>query len=559
MPSPAEAKETHKAMAGGERFQFPPDLHPYSPETDFRQDGGLLASQSGVPVSFVRGPFWRAEENDPTVRQDDVHPLFRRREQENLSLLRITDVDVGGELETYWWTPSGRAFLVMAADSPVKQALIDYNNGSPIRFIEEQDMYGVWPEEIAFSAELAQFCLELNFDHSPDSLARGIQQLKVLQTLAKIGLENGAFMIPVSSFPHRPLSQEDVNENPYVRRIALEYMGWENVRLFVGASWQTHSEMITLETALKATNYLQQIAPIIHALTLSGPFIDGNIFLSDRNLTGMGENPDIWHSVRYLTRYLGSPSGGVLREPLPETEREFWQRANDLLRTGEIPTPARTGGHHTDFRLRPDIPPNGTIEVAFMDTAGAHPAKILALQELLRVVSWKLQMAALSAREEELPELLFSSLTPERLRETHHASIAVSQRGIEAEMKAADGCSYPVKYLWEQLIAWVNQAVPEWDFYGLPAGITEELNKSAQVVDIKTLKQYEDRQGLVSSRGFYETGRGTLSQWLLARAFQLTEIGQSEQEAVINCMTELGSAYYAFLQTMEEKDIKALF
>ena len=559
MAERVEKKASHKTMdSTSPEYIFPPDLYPDSPERDFSSEGGLLVDKNCQPQAYIRGPFWRTEKNDPAVREDDVDLLFRRPETSNIP---FGEIDAGGELELYFWNddPGNReTYPVMREGSPITTALTEINNGNGVHFIEEDDIFGAWPEEIAFSPELVESCLELNFEHFTDPSTRGAHQLKALQILARIAEENKALVIPTASFPHRPLTPEETNPHPYIQRIAMEFMGWENVRHFIGSSWQTHVEMISLETALAATNYLQQVAPIIHALTLAGPFIDGRVFLSQENLPGMAEEPSLWHSVRYWSRFKGSPEGGVLRAPLPEKEGEFWQLAAEKLATGEIVSPARVGGHHTDFRIRPDLKPYGTIEIAFMDTAGAHPLKLLALQEFFRALSWKLQRFVLENKREELPPLLFGKLDQARLAEIHQASIAVSKNGIEAEIKAADGQTYPLKELWDQLLAWVDQPIPEWGFNGLPQGIKEELNKSAEVVDGKTFESFTDNEGLVSSYGFYKTGKGTLSQWLLARAYQMVERGISEKEAIINCMDDLGYSFHQYLKEIDEQTIKEL-
>jgi gamma-glutamyl:cysteine ligase YbdK (ATP-grasp superfamily) len=551
-----QPKPTHKAMGElAPSFVFPPELQPFN-KVNFSTEGGLLVDYQGIPQFSVRPPFWRTQEFDPIVRENDVLPLYRRKGL--VKTIPFTHIDTGGELELYSWSPDTQdVYQIMAPHSPIVASLEEYNSngGNGFHFEEKVDIFDVNPENISFSAELAQSCLEFNTEHSPDAYRRGIRQLKALQIIAKLTELQGAYLIPVAAFPHRPLEAAETNPNRYVQRIAMEYMGWEKVQHFIGASWQTHIEMMTLETGLASINYLQQVTPIIYALTLAGPFMDGKLYLSKK---GFSEEEELWHSVRYLSRYRGSPSGGVLREPLPETETEFWPLAAQKLAKGDIPTPARVGGHHTDFRIRPDIKPYGTTEIAFMDTAGAHPLKLLALQELLRAISWKLQKAVIENKKQSLPLSLFQTLTEQRLADLHQDSIAVAKNGIEAQIKGGNDQKYPVSTLWQELIEWVNIPDPKNGFSGLPRNLVKELNKSAQVVPADLLRAFQDKKGFISTYGFYETGRGTLSQWLLARAHQLVGNGLSEEKAVKNCITDLGYSYHYYLAEIGPREIERL-
>lgn len=546
----------HKLMTKGAEFRLPLDAQPFD-GADFNHQGGLI-TQNGRITHFAKGPFWRPQKNEPVIREKDVSPLFRR-EKEN-GPVGLKEIDVGGELEIFFWDGS-EAYPVMAKNSPLVQKLQEYNNnganenGGAIHFIGESDYSGTWPDEIAYSPELCLSVLEVNHEHKTDAEKRGQRQLKTLQIITEEAEKLGVYAAPISAFSHRPLEKKDTHPDPYVQRIAMEFMGWENVRFFVGNSYQVHCEMITLESALAATNYFQQITPIIHALTLAGPFLDGQVYLSGKNLPGIGEAPTQWQSVRYLTRVVGSPSGGVMKQPLPEKESDFWELASDLLKNGEIPSPARTPGHHRDFRVRPDIPPYGTIEIAFMDTAGADPLRMLALQELLRVCSWKLQRTVLENREDELPKSLFKQLEEKRLQEIHQASISVSKDGIDAQMIGANGKVYSTQELWQRLADWVNEPVPEWGYHGLPSGILESLNNSAQVVSKETLDKFQDKEGHTSVYGFYKTGKGTLSQWLLKRARQLLDSGLSEKDAVTDCLNDLGRSYHYYLKEIGPQDI----
>jgi len=545
----------HKIMQGGEPFVLPPELSAMG-NIDLRSNGGVLVNSGGKPEFFVRPPFWRAKKYDPMVRQEDVKPLYGRRELSDQEL-GTNSLDVGGELELLFWNREEKeVYRVMTGDSPVIQKLIDHNNG--LRFHQETDVFSAWPDKIAFSPEFIASVCELNFPHAPNSLERGIQQLRVLQIVDEAANDNGALIVPISAFSHRPLLPGDTHPHPYIERVAFEYMGWERVKHFVGNSWQVHVEMLTLDSALAAINYLQQITPIIHSLTLASPFIDGKIFLSDQNLPGLGIEPSTWQSVRYLARYVGSPSGGVIRQPFPEKENDFWVMAAEMLASGEIPSPARTGGHHVDFRIRPDLPPYGTIEITFMDTAGACPLKLLALQEFLRVVCWKLQRIVIENNRGELPNLFFGDLTPERLLQLHNASIAVSKDGMKSSMTAGDGFSYPVETLWRKLVEWIDSPKPDWEYHGLSPGVIMELNKSSTQVTHEDLKPFENREGIPSVYGYYRTGLGTLSQWLLARAERLIRAGESEFEAIVNCLGDLGSSYHHWLHHLTPNDIKQL-
>ena len=190
----------------------------------------------------------------------------------------------------------------------------------------------------------------------------------------------------------------------------------------------------------------------MYAISLAGPFAHGlthpnlhDIYIQDEQnpkRTNDEEsynalNTDDWMSIRYAGRWRGSPSGGSYITPLPENVQKFFARAeaglnnNDPQSPENIPSPARTGGHHTD-RVRVDIRPNGTLEISNMDTFGGNVLKLGAIQEFTKVLMWKLQLYAKSGKMQELsqrfPQLFPPQVTEATLRSAHMNSIEVAKK-----------------------------------------------------------------------------------------------------------------------------------
>lgn len=563
--------------------------------------GGLLMNKKAVPIGWILPPFWRNREGDSSqVTTGDIKDLYS---DEN-PVPDISNINSGGELEVLVWDPdAGDMAPAMTPDSNMRLTLADHNelikqtNGNGIEFYEDVDPFvgNLLPSErhrVGFSDEFLTGLMELNFPPAHDPEERTIAMLFALKKIARLAEKQGWRLTPISALPHRPINTADVNPNPYIQKISREYMGFSNSRHFVGASWQTHVEMLDLESALAATNRMQEVTPILYAFSLAGPFLNGQINpnlssnfgdnLEGRNQelkqstyetlssieSGDGLSDGIWYSTRYFSRVFGSPSGGVMTSPLPESTEEFYQLASEGLASGDIPAPSRVGAHHGDFRIRPDIGPYGTIEVACLDTFGGHPLKLAAIQEFIRVLGWKLQLMAkrgnLDEAHQHYPALFSEKINAERFREVHNNTIKVAREGTEAELLGADGNTSSISDLYTQLESFVNEPIideeEEISFKGLPSEVTRQMQLSfGKPGDSRDY--FMDSSQLPSVYGFYETGEGTLSDWLLIRAQSSRQSNPdwTEEQIIADCMRDLGESYHTYLNKLNGYAIKKLF
>lgn len=590
MAAPAAQKENHKAMNAAkpmpahsfERFLETKD---WKVNFDTSKEGGFVwNNQTGMPEGYIRSPFWRSEENDPELHRNDMRPMFLEP-KETVDLKKI---ETGAELEMFVFDPAtGDGAPVMSETSIIPATLKAYNQQG-VQFAEEESVYEeLAPEakKIGFSDELMKSCIELNFHHSPEPIDTALATAHSLQGLAQLAERQGWYLTPIAAFAPRELTKEDVNADPYVQRIAHDYMGWENVRHFIGSSFQVHVEMLDLESGLKTINMYQHIAPLLYALSLAGPFAHGTL---NPNLKKMYEgdeynakragdtetyqrmDSDDWMSIRYPARWRGSPSGGSYEFALPETAQAFFEQTEKGLKNNDphsaenIPSPARAAGHHRD-RIRTDIGPHGTLEISNMDTFGGNVLKLAAVQEFTKVLIWKMQVLAKSGRMGELsqrfPTLFPPSTTNESLRDAHLNSIEVAKKGVEANVKAPDGTEQNIQDMVMELVRFVDEPMrddgQDIDFKGLHKNVKTEIMKSAAVPNGETYSRFQG-DGFTSVRGFYETGVGTLSHWLKRRAKELSNTGMQEKDVIQNCMNDLGVSYHAFLKTLNG-NIKTLF
>lgn len=583
-------KINHKAMTQAAEIYsdtFERYLHINNLESRFdpNSEGGFLwCKKTGLPTKYVRSPFWRKEKNDPQIHRNDVRPVYT----EPKSTVALQGVETGGELEMYVWDPIEKNDApVMGSNSSVPQMLETINMGG-----------GSWPEEVQFedleydkrqvgySAEVGKSCIEMNFHHTLSTYKATLEMARSLKILAHVVEQKDWRLIPIAAFPHRHLNPEDVSQDPYVNRIVMEFMKWENARHFIGSSFQVHVEMIDLESGLKAINMYQQVAPLLYALSLAGPFAYGSTRPNLKNSYSLGEsnsrrindgesyedlNYDDWMSVRYPGRWRGSPSEGSYITPLPENAQDFFNIAEIGLKINNpdssenIPSPARAGGHHTD-RVRVDIGPNGTLEISNMDTFGGHILKLGAIQEFTKALMWKLQLYAKSGRMEDLfqqfPQLFPSQVTEQTLRFSHINSIEVAKSGIAAVLMTPNRTKEVAGLLFNQLLAFVNEPISdpgqEIEYYGLPQGVIQELVKSSMIPNEHCFEDFRE-DGVVSVSGFYKSGIGTLSHWLKQRAQDFKgKKEMSDDETIKDCMDDLGKSYHSFLSGLNG-NIKALF
>ena len=95
--------------------------------------------------------------------------------------------------------------------------------------------------------------------------------------MAMVVEEQGWKLTPIAAFPHRPFEQSDMNQDDYVQRISHKYIKDHNIHHFLGSSFQVHVEMLDLESGLQAINMYQQVAPLLYAISLAGPFLHGQV------------------------------------------------------------------------------------------------------------------------------------------------------------------------------------------------------------------------------------------------------------------------------------------
>lgn len=585
-------KANHKAMVAGKLVPEPAyrkylgargEAIEFNPKTE----GGFVWDKiTHTPTAYVRSPFWRAKEKDSELHRADIRPVFIKNKED----VEHQNISTGGELELYVWDPSRQeAAPIMAKESPVPARLEALNNGED-HFVREDPFFEeLEPEhrQIGFSAELATSCIETNFHPSINPVKTALAMAHSLKKMAMVVEEQGWRLTPIAAFPHRPFEQNDMNQDDYVQRISHKYIKDHNIHHFLGSSFQVHVEMLDLESGLEAINMYQHVAPLLYAISLAGPFLHGQVNpnlqkiyrsddtnqsrLDDAESYGALAHDD-WMSVRYASRWRGSPSGGSFVEALPTKAQDFYALAERGLKDDNpdsvynIPSPARAAGHHRD-RVRIDIGPHGTLEISNMDTFGGNVLKLAAVQEFTRVLIWKLQLYAKSGRMGELskqfPELFPPEVTKETLRVAHLNSIEVAKRGVGANIITADGKSSNPGFEFYKLLNFVNEPISDpnqgIDFQGLPKRIHRELMKSVLEPGDDSFKKHIDANGITSVSGYYKTGFGTLSHWLKRRAKELKEIrGLNDQEAIKDCMDNLGTSYHEFLNQLNG-DVKNLF
>lgn len=544
-----------------------------SPESQ----GGIVW-KNGVAVGWFRGPSWRKIYGNERITVSDIKPIFT----ENNPSFKVPNT--GAELELNVITPDGELAYAADPDHPVHEALLHHNgNGNGVEFHEEDGFETLDGDDknVGFSPELGRYCIELNFAPGHDTAKRNAKLLYALRKFTKLADENGVMVNPLSVVPHREITPEDTNQHPYVQRIAMEFMGWDRVRHFTGSSFQTHVELLNLEDGLKTINLYEMITPMLLAPTLAGPFMNGsaNPHLHDeyKNVPDISSddlkrrtyenlNGDSFQSFRYLGRFFGSPSGGTMRDTVPENPQEFWKKAEEQLNTNKSPTVGRVTGHHANFRIRPDLGPHGTIELAVMDTSGARVERLVAMQEMTRVIGWKLQLISHFGKIEELkkryPALFGKTPTADVYETVHWNNIEVSRYGTRAKVIGIDDKTYPVSELWDQALEFVqeplNAPVIGVVYSGLPPKIIDELRR-AYGDPSEQFRSFPDKSGITSAKGFYETGMGNLSEWMIQRYSDLIAAGMSETDAIKNCSVDVSRSFHSYILGRTVADINSLY
>ncbi len=532
-----QEKENHKGMNSSPEFTLSLGQH-YVGDAD-PSTGGVLIATNNRRSHYGRGPKWRAELNDPILRIADVKEIKEVSKDPNYE-----ETSVGGEIELYGWDPAtGDMFRIYADDSQVLSDLREHNNG--VHFEELTDFTEEHPGDLNFSAEFLECQIEINFKHNANPIQRSIGQARALRALAVITEKNGKRILPIGALPHRQVKPTDVNPDSYVQRIVFQHMTWNRAQHFIGTSFQIHTEMFDSETALRSINYLQQTAPILLGLSASSPFVKGKVTVSNKEVPGSGSEYSKWQSVRFLERKFGSPSGGAIKKPAPDSLDEYYKVSKQLLEADEIPTTARTLGHHVSFRFRDDLL---TLEFADPDNFGAHVEKLVAFSEFNKALTMKIQAYIYQRREDELPKELFGKLDDEKLQLVEKDFVSISRYGMAAAVHQPDGTIVSAQEQFERLLAWVSNPDESYNYGGLTEAVKNEMRKSAEIISEDTFTQNSpSSEDFVN--GYYRTGKGTLSQWLHKRAEHLLQNDcRSEEEAVVICMNELAEAYHEYIK-----------
>ena len=428
--------------------------------------------------------------------------------------------------------------------------------------------------------DLLKITTELAYDHGSDVLQLAKRALASVKTLVREAELQGKSVVPLS-FHHKTLTRKDTQENVYVQS-TVDKFGWEGkVELFSGShGTHYHIDNIRLESALVAYNLLQQITPLLAALSLTGPFGYGVGYPNMKKIfesSGVNMSEELASildadnplSVRVAARTFGS-TGGVNPHVFPPTLEAFFHTAEGQIINGEIMTLDRVGGNHRDLRLRALL---GTGELALFDTFAGHPLKEAAMQEFVRVLWWKLQTISPDELCQKHPRLFsakfltnVSGYEATTLRCIMLNSLTLSIRGlgtrpgVPTKAYGADGETYSAQDLTKELISFVNQ--PLHDFAGLPKRVLQHITNCGKVPFRANYAIESDSmhgQHVPSMRGYYKTGLGVPAHWLRARLSALEQSGFSASNALAMCIHDAAQSYHHMIFSMTEKDLIELF
>ncbi len=555
----------HKDM-GGEIVSPAELLAPYDkPPFDPLRQGGLLTTAT-TTEAYVRPSYFR--KNPEGLTKSDVKGIYM--EDKPPEKLGFTEIDSGLEGEYFIFDDQGETVSAMNPGDPFRTALERFNATA-----QENGQ-----EEIGYTVEMAANCVELTFDHGTDIKRRNRSYLGTLKSLVKIADETGVNIAPIANIPHRRLQPEEITDDPYTQKITFDVQGWDAAQHFDIASIQPHVEVLDHLAARKVINHLQHVSPILLGATLSGPFMDGRLEPNpeERYGTAPGVDGDPWkeatienleqgehHSYRPKGRFFGSPSGGVLRQPIPEDEEEFLASIGAKLEKGEVPTAGREGGHHTD-RYRVDIPPHGTLELCTLDPAGGKIERVVSMREFVRGLGWKMQMHIINGDfeqvQERYPALFGQEPSTESFEIAHHNSMRVAKHGADAILQGMDGEEHTTRELWTQLREFVQEPFIDEAhgiaYEGLPPRIIAEVSRAFLDPD-KTMEKFKDAEGITSVKGFYETGIGNISHWMMQGAKDRIESGMEEKEAVMAVTVDVAKSFHEHIKSASEKDLDTLY
>lgn len=563
-------KINHKGMEG--RLHAPgiferwSKIHGYQLNFDPGMTGGLVRKDDLV-AGYVRPPPYRASRGRELTLQDVRPVTLKNKPSKELSFDRT---DSGLEIEFFGFDPEGEVIPMMNNGDAFLRILTSYNNRAKSK----------GRKNVGVTREMSSNCVEATFDHDTDINNRIDNYLTTIQTVVAIAECLDIGIAPIAIIPHRRLSPEDVTQDEYHRRLTFDIQTWDAAQHFDIASIQPHAEILDHVAARKAINYLQFANPILFAPTVSGPFMDGKInpnpFDRYSSAPHIDEDPlkketlervspGQYHSLRPFGRFFGSPSGGILREPFPVSEKEFLDSVEIKLNKGEIPSAGREGGHHTD-RYRCDILPYGTIESCVMDPSGGRLQRNVAMREIFNGLLWKMQIhfidGTFDEKAKEFTALFGQEPTVDSFRTTHWNLLEVARDGTNANIQGMDNQKYTIKDMWHLLKRYIQEPLVDEknniNYQGLPSGIIEEVDKS--FADPSGLYEFfRDENGFTSTRGYYETGIGTMSQWMIQGAKDRIAGGVTEKQAIMAVTVDVANSFRVHTKQMTLDKLKALF
>lgn len=336
---------------------------------------------------------------------------------------------------------------------------------------------------------------------------------------------------PASALMHRLPTEADVRDNnPYMARVA-ELLP-KSVE-FIGSGVHMHVD-VAAERAPLVANYLRLIVPYMNLPLQSAPFAFGDPH------PRMGEVYDFepskpydgqpMQSGRYVSRVARLENGGVGIKLAHDTMEGALRHSEQRLLTGEVNHPARLYGSHADVRIRYDAVSDdkkdgmARIEVCVFDTGAYRAESLIAVAELLKAVTWRIE-SAVSIGEQGIDQLhrthsdLFGTrpgidTIANNLYRTEENSLAMAYDGFDASVQDYTGKTRTARNLFWRV----------YDFGAKKAPLNVAVFQKA-AMNKATLDYHILQSGLPTLRGYYDTGYGTPSDWIRAH---YEAISQSE-------------------------------
>lgn len=475
---------------------------------DPRKHGLVLQSPGEkVPYASVRPPFFRATMNDPEVHQNDLVRLYTPRvPKHELVIPPATDLTVGSEIE-----------LLTIHDEVRKNGHERIHPDWHAAELEESlQKYGV-----PTSPEVWKYMLEINGVASKDTAHREQNLREIAAAMAQSVQDRKGMVrfLPISSQPFIA-NPADVNPHPYVQRMVMDFLTYTAVA-DLGASYQVHVEMRDLDSAIYAVNALRRIPHIPMAMALNGAFLQ--------------HEPTLYLSTREQSRRKMSTAGTI--DELPDWD-ECVRFSVGMLKTGKVPSLPRALSQHKDFRIRPDITPHGTIEFAFLDNPGGNIEKMLMIQELFRLSTWRLYQAY--QQDEPLPQALFGGKY-DNLISTNKS--AVERDGADAVIINGEYEQTSVYEQSNQLLDWITSHSM---FVENPQYPTTRLaTEMGRSLAIPKFTDCASRSMLT----FYQSGIGTPGHYQQALyEYYRKDLGLDPTEAINRALVDYADSFQTYLE-----------